>query len=109
MNTHSHTGPDQASFLEIKQRLDPMGSYIIFENDLKQGGPSILDTAHGAYAFLERENFTWQQVLDPDLAREYLVVRIPKGDEDQALGRVMAYGLPKNTIYYLFKAREASS
>lgn len=99
--------PIDGSFMGIKQTLDPAASYMIFENDPALGGDSLFDTAHTAYAWFDREGYDWQQVWDPDLNREYLVVRIEKGNEDQVLGRAMGYGFPGNTVFYLFKAREA--
>jgi hypothetical protein len=102
----SHTEPKKESFLWIKQTLDPSASYIIFENDLEQKGGSIFDPTHIAYAYLEREKFAWQQIIDMDLSREYLVIRIIPGKEEKVLGRIMGYGFPENTIYYIYKAKE---
>lgn len=102
----SHTEPIKESFLWIKQTLDPSASYIIFENDLKQQGGSIFDPTHIAYAYLEREKIVWQQIIDMDKSREYLVIRLVPGKEEKVLGRIMGYGFPENTIYYIYKAKE---
>ncbi len=106
MTDFSNTELKKESFSRIKQALDPSASYIIIENDLKQQGGSLFDPAHIAYTYLAKEKFTWQQVIDMDLSREYLVIRIPSGNEDQVLGRIMGYGFPENTICYIFKAKE---
>jgi len=100
------SGPKKESFLWIKQTLDPLVSYIIFENDLKQVEGSIFDSSHMAYAFLKTEKYSWQQVIDMDLSREYLVVPVFSGSEEKVLSRIMGYGFPKNTICYIFKAKE---
>lgn len=102
----SHTEPEKNSFLWIKQTLDPSASYIIFENDLKQQGGSIFDPAHIVYAYLERKKIVWQQITDMVLSREYLVIRLVPGKEEKVLGRIMGYGFPENTIYYIYKAKE---
>ena len=98
--------PRKENFSWIKQSLDPRASYIIFENDLKQQGGSIFDSDHIAYAYLAREKIVWQQIIDMDKSREYLVIRMAPGKEDQVLGRIMGYGFPENTIYYIYKAKE---
>lgn len=98
--------PRNENFSWIKQTLDPSASYIIFENDLKQQGGSIFDSDHIAYVYLAREKIVWQQIIDMDESREYLVIRIVPGNEDQVLGRIIGYGFPENTIYYIYKAKE---
>lgn len=98
--------PVHGSFVEIKKNLDPGASYIIFENDLTLGGESILDPSHMAYAYFEANAFTWKKVVDETLQREYLVVCIGTGKEDEVLGQVMGYGFPRETVYYLYKATE---
>ncbi|MDZ7667119.1 MAG: hypothetical protein U5K27_17630 [Desulfotignum sp.] len=45
--------------------------------------------------------------MDEVLQREYLVVCIGTGNEDEVLGQVMGYGFPRETVYYLYKAKEA--
>ena len=106
MTNNSHSGPKKKNFLWIKQNLDSSLSYIIFENDIKKQGESIFDPDHMAYAFLKGEKHTWQQVIDMDLSREYLVIQIQPGNEDEVLGRLMGYGFPRDTVYYLYKAEE---
>jgi len=102
-----HNSPVYGSFMWIKQTLDPGASYIIFENDLKQGDGSIFDPSHAAYAYFSAHAYTWKKVMDADLQREYLVVCIGTGNEDEVLGQVMGYGFPRDTVYYLYKAKEA--
>jgi hypothetical protein len=98
--------PAKENFSWIKQTLDPSASYIVFENDLKQQGGSIFDLTHIAYTYLEREKFVWQQIIDMDKSLEYLVIRMMPGNEEKVLGRIMGYGFPENTIYYIYKAKE---
>lgn len=92
--------------MEIKKTLDPGTSYIIFENDLTLGDASLFDPAHMAYAYFEANGHTWKKVMDETLQREYLVVCIGTGKEDEVLGQVMGYGFPRETVYYLYKATE---
>lgn len=90
----------------IKQGLDPRASYVIFEHDLKFQGESIFDLSHGVYGYLEDQGFSWQQVVDMDLAMEYLVIRARPGNEEKVLGRILGYGFPENIVFYIFKAEE---
>ncbi|MDT8377281.1 MAG: hypothetical protein RQ739_00210 [Desulfotignum sp.] len=102
-----HDHPIHGSFVGIKKTLDPGLSYLIFENDLTLGEESIFDPTHMAYAYFEASAFTWKKVVDETLQREYLVVCIGTGKEDEVLGQVMGYGFPRETVYYLYKAKEA--
>ncbi|MBA3010643.1 MAG: hypothetical protein KKF12_13250 [Proteobacteria bacterium] len=106
MTKFFHTDPREESFLWIKQTLDPSASYIVFENELNAQEGSIFDPAHMAYGYLEKEKFFWQQVIDMDVSREYLVIRIPIGQEDKVLAKAMGCGFSENTICYIFKAKE---
>ena len=102
-----HERPAQGSFMGIKKTLDPGVSYLIFENDLTLGKESIFDPSHLPYTYFETNHFTWKKVMDKSLQREYLVVCIGTGNEDEVLGQVMGYGFPRDTVYYLYKAKEA--
>lgn len=100
----SHFGPLKKSFLWIKQHLDPSWSYIIIENEGDPQESSMLKM--DAYTRLKKEKYTWQQVIDMDVFREYLVIRIPPNNEEKLLGRIMGFGFPGNAVYYLYKAEE---
>lgn len=97
-------GPGQKDFFWIKQGLDPKASYVIFEHDLNDRGESMTDPGQGVYAFLAAEGLSWEQVIDMDAAREYLVIRVNPGDEDRVLGRVL--GFSETLVFYIFKAKE---
>ena len=101
-----HEDPVHGSFVEIKKTLDPGVSYLIFENDLTLEEASIFDPSHMAYAYFETNAFTWKKVVDETLQREYLVVCIGTGNEEEVLGQVMGFGFPSETVYYLYKATE---
>lgn len=93
------------SFAGIKNTLDASRSYIVFENDLTKAEQSIFSDDMPVCSYLEKEGYSWQKVLDTNLSREYLVIQFKPGNEDEILGKVMGYGLPEDTVYYLFKAR----
>jgi hypothetical protein len=92
------------SFTWIKQNLDPARSYIIFENDLNKHPDSIFQDSLMVYQYLTKGGYAWRKVCDTRGIKEYLVIEIDPGNEDETLGRVMGYGLPKDTVYYLYKA-----
>jgi len=94
----------QKSFTWVKKNLDPAMSYIIFENDLKKENHSIFSECLVAYHYLKKGNYTWQKVYDSKYCKEYLVIQIDPGTEDRTLGKVMGYGFPQDTVYYLYKA-----
>ena len=98
--------PVKQNFPGIKQGLDPKAGYIIFEHDLKFQGESIFNLSHSVYGYFNAQSYSWQQVVDMDLAMEYLVVRVPAGQEDKALGKILGYGFSQNIVFYIFKAKE---
>jgi hypothetical protein len=83
-------------FSGIKKSLDSSKSYIIFENNLKKG--------KNPFKYLQKENYPWQQVIDRDMLKQYLVIQVAPGNEDEVLGKVIGYGLAEDTVYYIFKA-----
>ncbi|MCG8637409.1 MAG: hypothetical protein MI863_26500 [Desulfobacterales bacterium] len=102
----ANQGPVEHSFIRIKQGLDPTRSYIIFEHDLKHRGKSIFDPSHRIYAYLKKKKMGWQQVIDMDLAMEYLVIQVPAGKEDAVLGKILGFGFSEHIVFYIFKAEE---
>ncbi len=100
------SGPEKGDFLQIKQELDPKVSYIIFEQDESFGADPLLDSSQPVYTFLEDQGMHWQQVEDPGLSMAYLVVRVPSGQEEKVLGKLLGYGLPEHIVFYIFKAKE---
>ena len=99
-------GAEKGDFLRIKQGLDPKASYIIFEHHVRFRNDSIFNPSNPAYGFLETQGLSWRQVADPDLSMEYLVIRVPPGDEEKILGRILGYGFPETIVFYIFKAEE---
>ncbi len=102
----SNSGPVKKNFVWIKQGLDPAASYVIFEHDLKHQGESIFDPGHRVYGFLKEKDLPWQQVVDMDLAMEYLVIQVLPGKEDKVLGGILGFGFSENIVFYIFKAEE---
>lgn len=94
------------SFGWIKENLDPSRSYIIFENDLNKQTDSIFSDSLIVYQYLKKENYAWKKVNDSKYSKEYLVIQIDLENEDETLGKVMGYGFPKDTVYYLYKAEK---
>lgn len=91
-------------FPDVKKRLDVSKSYLIFENDIKQSGESILDDTLEINRYLADRHPDWQKVYDKQMNREYLIIQIEPGNEDDILGRLMTYQLPKKMVYYVYKA-----
>ncbi|NOX34146.1 MAG: hypothetical protein GXP56_10495 [Deltaproteobacteria bacterium] len=94
------------SFGWIKENLDPLRSYIIFENDLNKQADSIFSDSFIAYQYLEKESYIWKKVYDTDCSKEYLVIQIGPGNEDETLGKIMGYGFAKDIVSYLYKAKK---
>ena len=106
MKKFSNKNIQKGSFAGIKKNLDSSKSYIIFENDLNKEKDSIFSNDIMAYTYLQKEKYSWQKIMDPDLAREYLVIQINPENEDKVLGKLMGYGFPRDIVYYLYKAKE---
>ncbi|MDM8536998.1 hypothetical protein QUF70_09615 [Desulfobacterales bacterium HSG17] len=94
------------SFAWIKKNLDPLMSYIIFENNLNKQPDSIFSESLTAYQYLKKENYAWKKVYDSKTSKEYLLIQIESGNEDEELGKVIGYGFPIDTVYYLYKAEK---
>jgi hypothetical protein len=95
---------EEKSFYWIKKNLDPLKSYIVFENNLKKGTGSIFLKKNPVFKYLRDETFIWEQFIDKNLSREYLVIQIGQGSEDEILGKLIGYEFSKNIVYYLYKA-----
>lgn len=95
----------QKSFSWIKKNLDPSRSYIIFENDLTRQADSIFSEAFIAYQYLKKGGYAWKKICDITDSKEYLVIQIDPGNEDETLGKIMGYGFSKDIISYLYKAK----
>ena len=91
-------------FLDVKKTLDASKSYLIFENDLKRTSDSILSESLPVYQYLDKHQFHWQKIFDKQLDREYLIVQTEPGKEDNILGRLISCQLPKDMVYYVYKA-----
>ena len=94
----------QKSFAWIKENLDPKKGYIIFENDLTRQADSIFSESFVAYQYLKKGGYAWKKIFSATESKEYLIIQIDPGNEDETLGKVMGFGFPKDTIYYLYKA-----
>lgn len=94
------------SFKWIKKNLDPFNSYIVFENNLNKETSSIFIKNNPVYEYLQKEKILWVQVFDKRLLREYLVIQIDPGKEDEMLGKLISYEFSQNLVYYLYKAEE---
>ncbi|MBU1340896.1 MAG: hypothetical protein KKE44_05430 [Proteobacteria bacterium] len=93
----------EKSFSWIKNQLDPAMGYVIFENNLNKQPLSLFSESLTAY--LKKAGYAFKMVFDAQQAKEYLVIQVDPGNEDEILGKVMGYGLPKDTVSYLYKAK----
>ncbi len=89
----------------IKTQLKPENSYIVFENSPGLDGDSIFTKDLKVYEYLKNGKYHWQRFKDERLLREYLVVQMIPGKEDETLGKLLSYGIPKDTVYYLYQAK----
>ena len=96
----------QKSFGWIKQNLDPSRSYIILENDLNKQTDSIFFESLITYQYLKKGGYAWKKVYDFKNLKEYLVIQIDPGNEDETLGKIMGYGFGQDIVSYLYKAEK---
>lgn len=109
MNQKSYKDILHKRFSDLKKELDPSKSYLIFENDVKKMGNSILSGDLPVYEYLERHQFIWQKIEDSQIKREYLIVQTEPGNEDDTLGRLMVYQMPREVTYFVYKATPEDS
>lgn len=91
-------------FSDMKQSLDASQSYLVFENDRHKSNDSLLSDDQAIYPYLAAHGYVSKRIYDDGLNREYLVVRVEPGKEDILLGKLLAGPLPKEMVYYLYKA-----
>ncbi|THB75779.1 MAG: hypothetical protein D3926_19490 [Desulfobacteraceae bacterium] len=108
MNLESQHNIVNADLEWIKGQLAPEASYIVFEHNLQGRKDSIFSKSLRVYDYLEQKKYSWQQVKDGSLFREYLVIRIEPGKEEETLGKMISLGFPKSTVYYLYRAGDES-
>lgn len=96
---------ENRSFLQIKKELDSSKGYLIFENDINQSDESLFSETLQIYHYLEKNQMIWQKILDSGLEREFLIIQTEPGNEDIILGRLLAGPLPRDMVYYIYKAR----
>ena len=106
MTKSSNNNIQKSNFSKVKKNLDSSKSYIIFENDLKKEKKSIFSDDIMVYTYLQKEKYPNRKIIDTELSREYLVIQVDPGNEDEILGRLMGYGFPRDMVYYLYKAKE---
>ena len=92
------------SFSDVKKELDSSKGYLIFENDISQSDESLFSETLQIYHYLKKHQMIWQKILDNGLEREFLIIQTEPGKEDDVLGRLMAYHLPSDLVYYVYKA-----
>jgi len=96
----------QKSFAWIKKNLDPLRSYIVFENDLTKQAGSIFSESLIVYEYLKKGHYAWKKIYDSQGSKEYLVLEIDPENEDEIFGNIMGYGFPKDIVSYLYKAEK---
>jgi hypothetical protein len=96
----------EKNFNWVKKNLDPAESYIVFENNIKEKTGSLFSITNPVFTYLNDNKILWEQVLDKDLLREYLVIQIEPGTEDEMLGKLIEYKFSKNIVYYLYKSQQ---
>ena len=94
----------EKNFDWIKKNLDPLMSYIIFENVFNKQTDSIFSESFIAYQNLKKDNYAVRKIYDSKSFKEYLVIQIDPKNENETLGRIMGYGFEKDIIFSLYKA-----
>lgn len=103
----SHSRPLKRDFKWIRQQLDPQWSYVVIERERLPGESSLFEPTQMAYTRLEKWELVFQKVVDVTRSREYLVIRIPPGNEEKHFGSIMGCGFSGKIVYYLYKSEEA--
>ena len=104
MDQKPHKNILNQRFLDVKKKLEPSKSYLIFENDAGKTDDSLLSETLQVYAYLETQQLEWQTFIDREQKSEYLIIQTEPGNEDDILGRLMACQLPEDMVCYVYKA-----
>lgn len=104
MSDKNRAKTETRSFLDVKKELDSSKGYLIFENDINQSDESLFSETLQIYHYLEKHQMIWQKILDSGLGREFLIIQTEPGKEDDVLGKLMAYHLPGELVFYVYKA-----
>ncbi len=104
--SHNRQTLKNATFAKIKKNLASNKSYIIFEHPVKNSKASLFSDDCIIYYYLENQKLTWQQYIDKDLSREYLVIQLESENADDVLGKLLGSEFPEDAVYYVYKAEE---
>ncbi|MFO7752682.1 MAG: hypothetical protein R6V41_06145 [Desulfobacteraceae bacterium] len=94
------------SFRWIKKNLDPAKTYLVFEKQMSQNGAPVVRVDSPLSRYLEAEGVAWQELFDPKVSRDYLVIRLDRKGENEALAGLMGHSELFDATYYIFKAEQ---
>lgn len=95
---------EKRSFRWIKKNLDPERTYLVFEKPAGSSGAPVVKPDSPLSGYLEEEGLAWQELFDPAVSRDYLVVRVAPEGENKALAGLMGHSELFDATYYIFKA-----
>ena len=95
---------EKRSFRWIKKNLDPAGTYLVFEKPASPTGAPLVKADSPLSRYLEESGAAWQELFDPAVSRDYLVVRVEQEGENEALAGLMGHSELFDATYYIFKA-----
>lgn len=95
---------EKQSFRWIKKNLDPAGTYLVFEKPANRTGAPLVKADSPLSKYLEDKGAAWQELFDPAVCRDYLVVRVEHEGENEALAGLMGHRELFDATYYIFKA-----
>lgn len=91
----------RVSMSEIRRRLDPCCSYVIFEFEACEGTAETVLQEHGGLPLAEADIDDCRLYQEANSERILLVVRLVPGREEAVRDRILASRIPRNaTLHY---------
>jgi len=95
--------PILADFGEIKRKLDPSFTYVVFEREAGAGEEEACSEIIGLFSRLKKRVITRDRYLDQSTGRSMLVITIEPGDAESLMEDLFEAGLPRDVLYYLLQ------
>ncbi len=96
----------KGSFSGIKQHLDPLKSYIVFEKKIQREDDTIVAADTSIADYLEKSALEWQEIFEKSAFKIYLVIQVDPGCESSVLGNFLSQSALYDATYYIFKAED---
>jgi hypothetical protein len=93
-----------SSFTEIKQRLDPDCSYVIFEKTIKSQKNKKFEEVHAVLSQIKKGILNQETHQDVKKKQLYLVVKLDPNQTEGIIEVILTIKLPEDITFYIYKS-----